>query len=390
MVERPVLGGVRIVDLTTLLPGPYCTQILADLGAEVIKIERPGAGDPLRDIAPATFAAINRGKRSATLDLRDDADRTRLHTLIRTSDIFVEGFRPGVAARLGAGYEELAGLNPRLIYCSLSGYGQTGPGRDWPGHDINYLSTAGALDVTEAPGQPPRHFASIPMADLGSALFAATAILAALVRRANDGAAATGAYLDASLAGASLALMSTRLGESARLGDALAAHALRGGAYRAFVAADGRALTVACVEDPFWQRLCLALDRPDLAASPEWASFAQRTVRADELDAVLAAELARRPCDEWIARLRAADVPVAPANLPSEVPGDPYAAASGLLVTDDTGDVPLRAVRYPVLMPGLAAPPEREDDRRAPALGEYNALLPRLDSSSHHPEETSR
>jgi crotonobetainyl-CoA:carnitine CoA-transferase CaiB-like acyl-CoA transferase len=377
VAERAVLAGVRVVDLTTLLPGPYCTQVLADLGAEVVKVERPGVGDLARVIAPATFAAVNRGKRSVTLDLRREDDHAALDGLVRTADVFVEGFRPGVAARLGAGYERLAGLNPRLIYCSLSGYGQEGPARDWPGHDINYLSTVGALDPSERPGGPPRHHAAIPMADLAGALFAANAILAALLRRAAAPPGEGGAYLDASLAGAALALTTGRLGEARRLGDGAVALALRGGAYRAFVAADGRALTIGCIEEPFWRRLCAALERPDLAEEPAWATFAGRTADAARLDAELERVFAARPRDEWVARLRAADVPVAPMNAPSEVERDPYVAASGLLVSDDASDPPLRAVRFPVGMPGLAAPPGEEDRRRAPRLGEHNALVGR-------------
>lgn len=388
MAERTVLADVRVVDLTTLLPGPYCTQILADLGAEVIKIERPG-GDPLRVIAPATFAAINRGKRSVMLDLRQEQDRARLRSLARTADVVIEGFRPGVAQRLGASYEELAPLNPRLVYCSLSGYGQSGPARDLPGHDINYVGVAGGLDPASEPGQPPRHLASVPIADYAGALFAALSIVAALHRRATDPASGP-AYLDASLAGAALALMNGRLGEAQRLGDAAVALALRGGAYGAYMASDGRAFTIACLEDAFWQRLCVALDRPDLAANPDYSTFPQRTALAETLDAQLAAEFARRPRDEWVARLRAADVPVAPVNTPTEVAADPFVAASGLLIADDTAATPLRAVRYPVGMPGLAVAPSAEDGRRAPELGEYNGLLPQDEPDSTRAQETTR
>jgi CoA:oxalate CoA-transferase len=374
VTERAVLEGVRVIDMTSLLPGPYCTQILADLGAEVIKVERPGSGDGLRTIAPATFAAVNRGKRSLALDLRRNADRALLDDLVRTADVFIEGFRPGVADRLGAGYARLSELNPRLIYCSLSGYGQSGPARDLPGHDVNYLSTVGALDPAPGPGQPPRHYAAVPMADMAGALFAAIAILAALVRRAGS-ANSGGAYLDASLAGAGLALMSGRLTDFPTL-------PLAGGAYGAFLAADGRAFTIGCIEDAFWQRLCLALDRADLAASPEWATFAQRSMRAAELDSMLAAEFARHPRDEWIARLRAADVPVAPVNTPADVADDPYVAGSGLLVEGEVGGLPVRAVRFPVGMPGLVAPAGQQDMRQAPALGEYNAVLSHDNSAS--------
>jgi CoA:oxalate CoA-transferase len=375
VAERAVLAGVRVVDLTTLLPGPYCTQLLADLGAEVIKVERPDGGDPARTLVPATFAAVNRGKRSVTLDLRQDADRARLYALVRTADVFIEGFRPGVAARLGASYEQLAALNDRLIYCSLSGYGQSGPARDLPGHDLNYLGVVGALDAPDEPGTPPRHWASVQMADMAGALFAANAILAALLRRALDPAGGAGAYLDVSLAGAALSLMSSRLSAARLLGDDLTARLLRGGGYRAFVGSDGRAFTVGAIEDAFWRRLCIAIGRPDLADDPAWATFAQRTRGAAQLDALLAAEFAGRPRDAWIALLRAADVPVGPVNAPSEVEHDPFVTASGLLLADDAGEAPLRAVRFPARMPGLAIPPDAPDTRRAPALGADNALL---------------
>ncbi len=369
------LAGVRVVDLTALLPGPYCTRILADLGAEVIKVERPPAGDLTRHIAPELFEAVNHGKLSVTLDLRRDDDRARLDAMARAADVVIEGFRPGVAARLGAGYDHLRALNPDLIYCSLSGYGQTGPARDLSGHDLNYLGVVGALDPAETPGQPPRHWATIPMADLSGALFAATASLAALVRRAHLPPGARGAYLDASLAGAALALTSGRLGEVGADAASTAPPLLRGGAYHAYLGSDGRAFTVGCVEDLFWQRLCLALDRPDLAADPAWAIFPQRSARAEELDALLAAEFACQPRDEWIARLRAADVPVGPVNAPHEVPSDPYVAASGLLLRDPVADGRVRGVRYPVLMPGLAVAPGALDTRRAPRLGEHNAII---------------
>lgn len=391
---RAVLAGIRVVDLSTLLPGPYCTQILADLGAEVIKVERPDGGDPARSIDPALFAAINRGKRGVALDLRRAQDRDHLDALVRTADIVVEGFRPGVAERLGAGYERLRALRPGLIYCSISGYGQEGPDRDFAGHDVNYLGVAGALDPPPAPGQPPRHFITVPMADVAAALFAANAILAALLRRnqlrvvgVEDGSREDGgrkdggAYLDVSLAGSALALMSGRL-------DNRRARALGGGGYGAYVAADGRALTVACIEDAFWRRLCVALGRPELADAPSWATYARRRVDAERIDALLATEFAQRPRADWLDLLRAADVPAAPVNSPAEVPDDPYVAASGLLIRTEDGGETVWAVRYPARMPGLVVPPGTPDTRRAPALGEHNATP--LEAIARTPGEDMR
>jgi crotonobetainyl-CoA:carnitine CoA-transferase CaiB-like acyl-CoA transferase len=382
MADPAALADVRVVDLTVLLPGPYCTQLLADLGAEVIKIERPGSGDPARQLSPALFAAVNRGKLSVALDLRQAPGRAHLEALVGTADVFIEGFRPGVAERLGAGYAHLARLNPDLIYCSLSGYGQTGPARDLPGHDLNYLGVVGALDPPDQPGTAPRHWGSVPMADLAGALFAANSILAALVRCARQPVGKRGAYLDASLAGAALALVSGRLAEAGQAAVVDDAPLLRGGGYRAFVGSDGQAFTVGCIEDAFWQRLCAALGRMDLASDPRWATFPQRSADAPALDAMLAAEFARLPRAEWLARLREADVPIAPVNTPSTAPADPFVAGSGLLLRDaapDTGGPAapprVRGVRYPVRMPGLATPHEQPDTRRAPALGEHNALL---------------
>jgi crotonobetainyl-CoA:carnitine CoA-transferase CaiB-like acyl-CoA transferase len=373
MDETPVLQGVRVIDLTTLLPGPFCTQMLADLGAEVIKVERREGGDGARTISPGAFAALNRGKRSLALDLRQEGDRARLLSLIPTADVFIEQFRPGVVDRLGVGYQTLATLNPRLIYCSLSGYGQHGPARDLPGHDINYLGVVGALDLPDGETGLPRHYAMIPMADMAGALFAANAILAALYRRATNPKVG-GAYLDASLAGAALALMAGKLADAQRIGNNVRL-GLAGGAYRAFLAQDGRALTIGCIEEPFWQRLCQALGHPEWLGEPRWATYALRTLDAAALDALLAEEFVRRSREEWLALLRAADLPVAPVNLPTEVERDPYVAATGLLLADDASEPPLRAVRYPVGMPGLVAPPGVNDHRRAPALGEYNAQL---------------
>jgi crotonobetainyl-CoA:carnitine CoA-transferase CaiB-like acyl-CoA transferase len=209
----------------------------------------------------------------------------------------------------------------------------------------------------------------VPMADLSGALFAANAILAALYRRATD-PQRRGAYLDASLAGAALALMGGKLAEARLIGNNVRL-GLAGGAYRAFLAGDGRALTIGCIEEPFWRRLCQALGRAEWAEDPRWVTFALRTLGAAELDELLAEEFRQRPRDEWVALLRAADVPVAVVNLPTEVERDPYVVATGLLVADDASEPPLRAVRYPVGMPGLVAPPGVADPRRAPALGEY-------------------
>ncbi|MBZ0253764.1 MAG: CoA transferase, partial [Candidatus Methylomirabilis sp.] len=205
-MSRLPLEGVRVLDLTRLLPGPFATMILADLGAEVVKVEEPGRGDYTRwnrirvGDTSAYFLAINRGKKSVALDLKKPAAREALLRLARSADVLVETFRPGVMDRLGAGYEAARAANPRLVYCSLTGYGQTGPYRDLPGHDNNYLGYAGLLSVTGERGGPPRLLGT-QVADLGGAQMTAIAILAALRHRDRTG---EGQYLDAALMDAGL------------------------------------------------------------------------------------------------------------------------------------------------------------------------------------------
>ena len=154
MTGTTPLSGLRVLDLTELLPGPYATQQLAEMGAEVIKVERPG-GDAARVMFPGLFAAVNRDKKSIVLNLKDDADRAAFLRLAKRADVVIEGYRPGVTTRLGIDYETLSAINPGLVYCSVSGYGQTGPARDWPGHDLNYAAMAGAVAISGAPDGPP-------------------------------------------------------------------------------------------------------------------------------------------------------------------------------------------------------------------------------------------
>jgi hypothetical protein len=181
----PPLAGLRVLDLSELLPGPYATSLLADLGAEVVKVERPG-GDNARAIVPDMVEALNRGKRSICIDLKTEAGRAVLRSLAERSDVLVEGFRPGVTRRLGVDYDRLSALNPRLIYASVSGYGASGPQALRPGHDLNYLSAAGVVGLTQRGGAP-THDVNIPVADIAGSMFAVVSILAALAQRERDG-----------------------------------------------------------------------------------------------------------------------------------------------------------------------------------------------------------
>lgn len=296
-----LLHGVRVLDLTRLLPGPLCTQHLADLGADVIKIEDTRGGDYARyglglggDSDPIYFAAVNRGKRSLALDLKPSAGRELFLDLARSADLVVEGFRPGVMDRLGIGYQTLRPLNPRLVFCSLTGYGQSGPCRDRAGHDLNYCAVAGVIDQTGQTDGPPV-IPAFQVADLaGGTLTALATLLAGLFKAQRSG---EGCYLDVAMADSVMAhsVLALAVDRSGGQQPGRGQGPLTGGlpCYGLYRTADGRYLAVAALERKFWERLCQALERPDLIdqhlvsdAQAQWvrkeleALFAQRTAQA--------------------------------------------------------------------------------------------------------------
>ncbi len=263
------LASVRVLDLSRLLPGPYCSLLLADYGAEVIRVEPPGGGDWTRRVPPLAadgqsilFHAVNRGKKSLTLNLKAEEGRAVFLRLVETADVLLETFRPGVMERLGLGYERLAERNPRLIYCALSGYGPAGPYRERAGHDLNYIGLAGLLDLTGRREGPPA-IPGAPVADLAGALWAAAGILLALLARERTG---RGQRVDASLLGGALSLLPIAV---ARLqgGQPMARGAsdLTGGivCYNVYEAADGF-VTLSALEPEFWAAFCRATGREDL------------------------------------------------------------------------------------------------------------------------------
>lgn len=259
-MSNTLLEGVRVLDLTRLLPGPFCTQYLAQLGAEVIKIEEPNGGDYTRSMMPELFEVVNRGKLSVTLDLRAARDVEAFKNLVETADVVVESFRPGVMDRLGCGYEALNVINPKLVYAALTGYGQDGPYRDAAGHDLNYLAYAGALDQIGVAGGPPAA-SNIQIADLaGGALTAGMGILAAVLgaRASGEGTFVDSAMLDGSLALQPVALASLRThGHTQRRGADMLTGALPN--YQSYKCRDGRYLAVGALEPKFFVRLLTAL-----------------------------------------------------------------------------------------------------------------------------------
>lgn len=292
MTVLPSLAGVRVLDFSRLLPGPYGTQLLRQMGAAVIKLEPPLGGDPLR-AAPeafglgAMFEPLNRGKQSVAVNHRNPAGRELVRRLAAESDVLVESFRPGVLERAGLGYADLHALNPRLIYCSLSGYGQAGPYRDRAGHDLNYLAVGGLLALCDTAGPLPAQ-PGVQIADLAGGMLAALLITGALVERDRTGC---GRRLDVALLDAAvlwaLPLAAAALGrqppynQAGPLGGDLPC-------YHVYATADGQAVTLGALEAAFWANFCGAVGRPDLlprhldpAAVPEVAALFRSRPRAE-------------------------------------------------------------------------------------------------------------
>ncbi|MCG5076175.1 CaiB/BaiF CoA transferase family protein [Paraburkholderia tagetis] len=316
------LKGIRVITLAEQYPGPYATLVLADLGADVIIVERPNGGDPARQL-PDFHAALNRGKRAVALDLKSEADRAALRRLIESADVFMEGFRPGTMARLGFGHDDVAKINPRTVYVSISGFGQTGPYRDRPAHDLSYQAIAGLLYRQAQTGQIEAS-PELAIGDLSSAMFAVAGCLAALVERAATG---RGKYVDVSMTDGLVSWMSVFLAPVMNGGELGMAHINGQPAYGVFRCADDRLLTLSIThEDWFWAPLCELLGLRELAPikGPE------RTAREGELKPLIAAALLKRPRDEWGPMLDTAGVAWGPVNSLVEVVQDAHFRERGM------------------------------------------------------------
>lgn len=350
----PVLQGFTVLDLTQQLPGPYTTSLLAGLGARVIKIEPP-AGDYARTLDPVMFENVNGGKESVVLDLKTPQGRGALHALAATCDVLVEGFRPGVAGRLGAGFGEISAVAPAIVYCSLSGFGAAGPYVAVPGHDLNYLGVAGGVSAPDD-GAPGSGHIGMPTVDLASGTMAALSVVAALLGRERSGA---GMFLDVAMLDSAVHWSAVKPLEA---GDGLSEPA-----YGVLRCADGLALSFAVLEDKFWRNLCSALGWEDWAADDGLATHAQRRARAAEIRGRLERTIVSRPRDAWLTVLWEADVPAAPVHEPEQVPDDPQVLERELFERASPG---ARPVPRPPLPRAL-----RQSTGGAPALGAHTAAV---------------
>ncbi len=340
------LYGIRVLDLSQYLPGPYATQILADLGAEVLKIEPP-QGDPMRrfilqdsDGLSPWYKQVNAGKSVIKLDLKSAAGRAALTELLQGTDVLLESYRPGVMARLGFGRERLQQLNPELIHCALSGFGQTGPYRQQAGHDLTYMAASGMLELIGSEETPVIPFP--PISDYAGGKQAAIAMLGALLRRDRTG---QGAYLDVSLFESVLSWQGFSITAGLREQQAFGRgqNLLTGGAacYQIYRTADDRFVALGAIEEKFWEAFCLRLDRPD------WISRQHEPLPQKNLISDVQQRLAQQPLAFWQELLQATDCCFEPVRRPQEVPGHPQARERGFCSASMSPE-PTASVRLPI------------------------------------------
>jgi len=364
---RP-LAGVTVVDLTRVLAGPYCTLVLANLGARVIKVERPPDGDDARGIGPFVggkslyFAALNHGKESIALDLRDAEERAIFDQLLGATDVLVENFRPGVLARLGYGWEALHARWPRLVLATASGFGQTGPLRERPAFDMVAQAMGGIMSLTGYPDGPPARV-GVSIGDIAAGLFLAIGVLAALHARRDSG---EGTMIDVAMLDCQLAILENALTThlvTGALPGRLGTRHPNIAPFQAFEAADGRQVVICAGHDPQFSKLCEVLGRPELIGDPRFDTTDARRRHVDQLEIELAAALRSRTAADWLERLEHAGVPCAPVNTVADAVRDPQVAARNMVVEiPDPAIGRLAVAGNPIKLAGVPEP----DARRPP------------------------
>jgi CoA:oxalate CoA-transferase len=358
-------SGLLVIDLTRVLAGPYCTMMLAELGARVIKVENPTGGDDARAFEPFTngvsayFLSLNRGKESIALDLKDAADREVFLALVRRGDVLVENFRPGTLERLGLGYDRLRELNPRLIYAAVSGFGHTGPWSHKPAYDMIAQALGGLMSVTGAPDGPPAKVGT-SVADVTAGLFCTIGIAGALYHRERTG---QGMKVDVSMLDGQVAILESAVMRYAATGQVPPRLGNRHPSiapFEPYPTAD-RPLIVACGNDALFGKLCRALDHPEWLDDPRFRTNPDRVQNVETLADVLGSVLRTRPAAQWQELLEAAGVPCGPINTVADAVELEQVRARNMIVTADG----LRMAGNPVKLSGFPDSPTR---RPAPAL----------------------
>ena len=333
-----LLAGVRVLDLSRMLAGPYGSMLLADMGAEVIKVEEPDGGDPMRAMGPpflpdgesAYFLSINRNKRSIALDLTRREGRDVFLDLVRAADVVWENFRPGVLEKLGCDYATLAAVNPRLIQCSISAYGGDGPYRDWPAFDLALQAMGGGMSITGEAGNRPVRM-GLPMGDLAGGMFGAFAVAGALFRRAQTG---EGAHVDLALLDGQVSLLTyvaQYFWTDGRVPGPMGSGHASVVPYQALATRDSH-LIVAVFAEKFWAGFCRAVEQPEWERDPRFATNRDRVGHRATLVPMIESLFATRTTDEWLTRLQAEGVPATPILTVDRVLADPQVRARGMVV----------------------------------------------------------
>jgi CoA:oxalate CoA-transferase len=378
------LQGIRVLDLTHMLAGPYCTWMLGALGAEVIKVEMPGSGDFTRGIAPFAgsdsiyFSSVNRNKRSVTLNLKQPAGRAAVLRIAERADIFVENNRPGVMRRLALDYKTIARINPRIIYASISGFGQSGPYSQRPAFDAVIQAMSGMMSITGEENGPPARV-GMSIGDIGASLFGAVGILAALADRAVTG---RGAQVDVAMLDAQMALLENPVARHLNAGDRPGRLGSRHpliAPFQAFPTRDEP--IVVCVDTQAqWKRFCDVIGRSDLITNPLFPDGNARARHHAELEPQLISALSKRTRAEWLSLFEAAEVPAGPINNISAAVTDPQVLARGMIRRSGGRAFVAQPIHF-------SSYPETPD-QPAPALGEHTAAV--LADCGYSSEEISR
>jgi crotonobetainyl-CoA:carnitine CoA-transferase CaiB-like acyl-CoA transferase len=389
MAGQRLLEGITVVDLSTFVTGGFCSLMLANQGAEVVKVERPGTGDDIRHSGPPFidgespyFWTINYDKRSVELDLKTEAGLEALHDLVAEADVFIQNFRPGTGERLGVGYDDLRGRNEGLVYCDISAFGATGPWSERPGYDLLVQGTSGVMSVTGEEGGDPVKV-GLPMTDLITGLWAAWGMVGALYRRAHTG---EGEYVELGMLEATLPWLTKQAGKvfagekPARMGtkDPVLAP------YQTYETADGY-LNVACLNPKLWSTFCETIDRPDLLEDERFADNAARVEHLDALEREIEDTLGQRTTAEWMDLFVEAGVPAGPVQDVESALYNEQTEARGVMGTVRDGDREVPTIRHPLNFDGLESgfrspPPELGEDTRDVfrELGYSEAELERL------------
>ncbi len=358
------LNGITVIDLTRVLAGPYCTMVLSDMGARIIKVEAPQGDDarafgPFVDGESAYFASLNRGKESIVLNLKDDADRAIFERLLEKADVLVENFRPGALERLGFGWDTLHARYPRLIYAAASGFGHSGPYSQRPAYDLVVQAMGGIMSLTGEPGSPPARVGT-SVGDITAGLFCTIGVNAALYHRTQTG---EGMKIDVAMLDCQVAILENALARYFATGTVPGPLGTRHPSitpFEAFTTADGH-MVIAAGNDALFTKLCEAVERADIASDERFAANAARAANADALKGELEAALSTRPTAEWLEILERAGVPCGPINDVGHVAADPQVAARNMIVSAQSmGGKTLRMAGNPIKMSAFADPAMRQ------------------------------